>query len=273
LDEIAGHGGGFLRALETGELPPRQAGQSDEQRLRQLRGLKRAADNEIPHLQENENMRKTSRLAEVRRGAEVAAVNAAALHQDIAEIDIDTLETDTALEKIAEWEASQKKVALDLRKRAKAAAKAKGKAKATGKDKEQKKAAAKAKKVVTAASTKRRSMATFVKQARKAADDADAAYQTRFDAGEMSEPDGPTVTLLYNDHEIPLIEPLSSVFKDMECSRRYFIDAVSVDKGEFRIRCDVDAFEAWEVGASWLEEQRANGTVPQSQPPPVPLLL
>ncbi len=75
LDEMAGAGTSFLSALDTGELPPRPADQSDEQRLRLLRSLKRAADNEIPQLQESENLRKTARLAEVRHGAEAAAVN------------------------------------------------------------------------------------------------------------------------------------------------------------------------------------------------------
>ena len=56
LDEMAGAGTAFLSALDTGELPPRPADQSDEQRLRLLRCLKRAADNEIPQLQENENI-------------------------------------------------------------------------------------------------------------------------------------------------------------------------------------------------------------------------
>jgi hypothetical protein len=107
-----------------------------------------------------------------------------------------------------------------------------------------------------------RSMATFVKQARKAANDADTKYQNRFEAGELSEPERPLMTLLYDDQTIQLFEPLSSIFKDMKCMHmrccngRYFITAMSIDNYEYTIRCDAAALENWKAGTLWLEQQR-----------------
>jgi hypothetical protein len=137
LDEFSGAGLSILRAMESGETMPRTDEQSDAARIRQLRTLKQLANNEISELQEAENVRKAARLAGIRQGAEVAAVHAAALHQDIAGLDVDGMDPGEAFAKIKEWEESQKKIAQGLRKDVKAAAKAKakGKAKARGKGK------------------------------------------------------------------------------------------------------------------------------------------
>jgi hypothetical protein len=144
LDEFSGAGLSILRAMESGELMPRTGEQSDAERIRQLRTLKQIANNEIAQLQEAETVRKATRLAGIRQGGEVAAVHAAALHQDIAGIEVDDVEPAEALAKIKDWEESQKKIAQGLRKDVRAAAKAKAKGKAKGRAKGKARAASSA---------------------------------------------------------------------------------------------------------------------------------
>jgi hypothetical protein len=62
LDDLSAAWGAFLRALETGKAPPRPPGQSDCERLKILRALKRQADNEIRELVHAEKKRKTQEV-------------------------------------------------------------------------------------------------------------------------------------------------------------------------------------------------------------------
>jgi hypothetical protein len=64
------------------------------------------------------------------------------LHQDIAGIEVDGVEPAEAFAKIKDWEASQKKIAQDLRRDVRAAAKAKAKGKSRAKGKAKARAAA-----------------------------------------------------------------------------------------------------------------------------------
>jgi hypothetical protein len=105
-------------------------------------------------------------------------------------------------------------------------------------------------------------MATFLKQATKAANDAADVQAARFEDGELSGYEGPMIWLLYDGTEIQMFEPLSSIFRDMDHehirygNRRYLITGKTVDNCDFAIRCDLEALAAWDVGAAYLEAQR-----------------
>jgi flagellar biosynthesis GTPase FlhF len=270
-----------LLAVARGNVLPRQPGTSVMQRRSEL--------DQVTAVIEAEKRALRVEHAEAKKEAakKEAAARAAAKATAAEQAKAAAAEEKRVLAEAKKAAAAEERRVLAEAKKAEVAAKKKQKEdekKAKEEQKasvsERKKAAAEAKKVVAPAMScggasasasasvpapaeaGRRSMATFMQQARKAANDADAAHMERFEAGEMSQPDGPLMTLLYDDHEVQLFEPLSSIFKDMEhenirySNRRYYIAAKSADNCEFTIRCDAEALETWEVGAAWLEQQR-----------------
>jgi hypothetical protein len=100
MDKLNESGAAFLRALDTGELPPRPAGQSDSERIRFIRSLKRAGDNELPELVHREKMRKTSEVSQVAHSGQKAAAAALTSVCEITKERLDLMEPEDALKKV-----------------------------------------------------------------------------------------------------------------------------------------------------------------------------
>jgi hypothetical protein len=143
LDEMSGSGAAFLQALDSGAPMPRPAGQTDAERLRHLRALKRAADNEIPELAHSEKLRKLGEARDVAHERQRAALETTVLAEAVVNEGLDALETGEATRVLREYEERMRAMLKDERKKlqarakdeakAKAAAKAAAKAKAKGK--------------------------------------------------------------------------------------------------------------------------------------------
>jgi hypothetical protein len=117
--------------------------------LRNLRGLKRAADNEIPQLLHEDKLRKLGEARDVAQAREKAVLATTTLAEAVTNEQLDTMEPEEALRVLNEYEEHSRKMVKTERGRIQArireAAKEKAKAKACAKGTAKEKAKAKAK--------------------------------------------------------------------------------------------------------------------------------
>jgi hypothetical protein len=142
LDELSGSGGAFLQSLDSGAPMPRPAGQTDAERLRLLRALKRTADNEIPELVHAEKLRKLGEARDVALDRHRVTLETTTLAEAVVNEGLDAMPAGEAARVLKEYEEHTRALIKDEKRKIQArakeearAARAKGKASAKGKAK------------------------------------------------------------------------------------------------------------------------------------------
>jgi hypothetical protein len=128
VDEMAGSGMEFLRSLDTGALMPRPAGQTDAERVRLLRALKRAADNELPDLVHAERLRKLGEQRDVTAARRQSAMETTVLAEAVTNEGLASMGTHEASQALADFEVRMRTLIKDEKKKLKERVKQEAKA-------------------------------------------------------------------------------------------------------------------------------------------------